>query len=186
MKQEIRVLGIDDAPFDKFKHKTVLVIGAFFRGGRTLEGVLSTRCRVDGVDATEKLIQMVKKSKFFPQIQAIFTGGLNIAGFNMIDIHGLSQETGKPVIAIVRRKPNLELIKKTLLKLGMSDRVRFIEKAGKPVSYRHLYFQAAGVSVQDAKQFIDVSVANSHIPEALRIAHIIGAGVVKGESRGKA
>ena len=43
IKKEIRVLGIDDAPFNKFKDKQVLVIAAFYRGGHFLDGVLSTK-----------------------------------------------------------------------------------------------------------------------------------------------
>ena len=51
MKKEIRVLGIDDAPFE-FDQKEVLVIGTFFRGGQSLDGVLSTYVQKD-----ERVIQ---------------------------------------------------------------------------------------------------------------------------------
>ena len=52
------MLGIDDAPFDKFKDKKCLVVGAFFRGSKQLEGVLTTEISVDGDDSTEALAEM--------------------------------------------------------------------------------------------------------------------------------
>ena len=42
MKKEIRVIGIDDSPFNKFvKGKQTLVIATIFRGGSWLDGILS-------------------------------------------------------------------------------------------------------------------------------------------------
>ena len=64
IKPEARILGIDDSPFDKFKDKNTLVIGTFFRGGSSLDGVMTTTVAVDGTDATAKIVGMVKKSKF--------------------------------------------------------------------------------------------------------------------------
>ena len=46
MKKEIRIIGIDDGPFNKFKEKEVLVIGTIFRGGEWLDGVLSTKIKI--------------------------------------------------------------------------------------------------------------------------------------------
>ena len=48
LKKEIRVIGIDDAPH-KFKGKgNVILIGTVFRGGSSLDGVLSTKASIDG------------------------------------------------------------------------------------------------------------------------------------------
>jgi len=66
-KKEIRVIGIDDAPFRKFSKGKVFVIGTVFRGGTLLDGILSTKVNVDGSNSTKKIIEMVNKSKFKPQ-----------------------------------------------------------------------------------------------------------------------
>lgn len=53
VKKEIRILGIDDSPFKKFKKgKKVLVIGCVFRAGRWLDGVVSTHINCDGTNST--------------------------------------------------------------------------------------------------------------------------------------
>ncbi|KHO45936.1 MAG: hypothetical protein QS98_C0006G0001, partial [archaeon GW2011_AR3] len=91
MKREIRVIGIDDAPFDKFRDKTAMLVGIVYRGGQFMDGVLSSRARVDGEDATGKIASMVKKCKFRPQLRCIFLKGIAVAGFNVIDINRLSK-----------------------------------------------------------------------------------------------
>ncbi|MBI2656199.1 DUF99 family protein, partial [Candidatus Woesearchaeota archaeon] len=69
VKKEIRVIGIDDSPFNKFNDKKVLVVGVVMRGGSWVDGILSTKVDVDGSDSTKKLIGMINKCKFKPQLQ---------------------------------------------------------------------------------------------------------------------
>jgi len=110
IKKEMRVIGIDDAPFNKFKKGKVLIVGAVFRGGSFLDGILSTKVDVDGDDATKNIIKMINKSKFKPQLQCIFLDGIAVGGFNVIDVKELNKRTKIPVIVIIRRKPNLRLV----------------------------------------------------------------------------
>ena len=60
----MRVIGIDDAPFNKFKSGKVLVVGTVFRGGLFLDGVLSTKVSIDGNNSTKKIIEMINKCKY--------------------------------------------------------------------------------------------------------------------------
>ena len=53
IKSEIRILGIDDAPFTPHKEGNVLLVGTFFRGGSWLDGVLTTHVQIDGTDSTD-------------------------------------------------------------------------------------------------------------------------------------
>ena len=106
MKKEIRILGIDDAPFDRFKDRRTLLLGAFFRGGSSLDGVLSETVEVDGTDSSDKIIRMVRKSRFYKQLRAIMMKGIAVAGFNLIDVEKVSKKTGIPVIVVMRRMPD--------------------------------------------------------------------------------
>jgi len=180
MKKEIRILGIDDAPFNKFKDRDVIVIGAFFRGGESIDGVLSAKVEVDGTDSTEKLIEMVNKSRFRPQIQAILLDGIAFGGFNVVDIVGLYEKTKIPVIVVMRNHPDLEGIEKVLVKLKKQELIKLLHKAGK------IHIQTAGIELKDAKEIIKLTSTRSHIPEPIRVAHLIGAGLVLGESKGNA
>ncbi|MBN1386405.1 DUF99 family protein [Candidatus Woesearchaeota archaeon] len=187
MKSQIRVIGIDDSPFDKGQKDKVLVIGTMFRGGDFLDGVLSCYVSVDGSDATSKIIRMIRSSKFCPQLQCIFLDGIAVAGFNVIDIQQLNKETSLPVIVVIRNKPDLVKIKKALknLKDG-EEKMKMIEGAGVIHYIGGVYCQIAGIDTKEAIQFLKVCSTRSKIPEALRISHIIGSGVTKGESSGDA
>ncbi|MBW2981470.1 DUF99 family protein [Candidatus Woesearchaeota archaeon] len=186
MKNEIRILGVDDAPFNKFKDKNVLIIGTIFRGGSWLDGILSTKVKVDGNDSTKKLIEMVNKCKFKPQIQCIILDGIAFGGFNIIDIDELNKKTKIPVIIVIRRMPDLKKIKTTLKKLGKEKKYKLIEKAGEVHKVGKIYIQLNGVTVENAKEIIRISCTRSLLPESIRVAHIIAAGIKLGESKGKA
>ena len=116
IKKEIRVIGIDDSPFNKFKDKKILVVGVVMRGGLFVDGVLSTKVKVDGSDATDKITKMINKCKFKPQLQCIFLNGIAVAGFNVIDVKKLNKKTKIPVVVVIRDNPDIANIKKTLIK----------------------------------------------------------------------
>ncbi len=186
MKKEIRMVGIDDGCFDKFNDSEVIVVGAFFRGGSSLDGVMSTKADVDGIDSTEKIAGMINRSKFRSQIQAVFLDGIAVGGFNVIDIEALSRKTKIPVIVIIRRKPDLKKIHSALKKLGMDSRIRLLENAGEPVRMGEIYVQHTGIKEGDVREMLRIACTRSCIPEPVRAAHLIAQGITMGESRGNA
>ena len=107
IKEGIKVLGIACSSFNRENDKTVSVIGVVLRGIDFLEGVLKTTVTVDGLDATEKIIEMIEKSSHKNQLKCIITRGVTIAGFNYIDMLQIFEKTGLPVISIVDRQPNI-------------------------------------------------------------------------------
>ncbi|MBS3102422.1 DUF99 family protein [Candidatus Woesearchaeota archaeon] len=185
-KKEIRVIGIDDAPFRKFSKGKVFVIGTVFRGGTLLDGILSTKVNVDGSNSTKKIIEMVNKSKFKPQLRCIFLDGIAVGGFNIIDVKELSKKTKLPVIVVIRRKPDIAAIKSTLIKINKKNKINLLEKAGEVINIGKIYVQLTGISVEKAREILKIVCTRSLIPEPIRIAHLIASGIVDGESRGKA
>ena len=186
MKPQIRILGIDDASHNRNKDKEVIVIGTIFRGGDFLDGVLTTKVKVDGNDATKKIAEMINKSKFKVQLRAVMIDGIAVAGFNVIDIQELSKKTKLSVIVIMRGYPDIEKIKKALLKIGMKNKIKLNEKAGKIYSYKKIHFQFFGLAKEKAEKILELTCTHSNIPEPIRIAHLIGQGIVFGESKGRA
>ena len=191
LKKEIRVLGIDDAPFDKFRDKKVLVVGTIFRGGNYLDGILSTHITPDGTDSTKNLIKIINSSKHKGQLQFIILDGIALGGFNVIDIQKLSEKTKFPVIIVIRNYPNLLKIKKALMRLkNGKGKIKLLEKAGKifPVEIKNkkIYIQISGLSLDKAKEIVKLTSTRSLLPEPIRAAHLIASGIVLGESRGRA
>ena len=190
IKKEIRILGIDDAPFPPHTKNNVMLIGTIFRGGTWLDGVLRTYIKGDGTDSTLKIIKMVNGSRHKDQIGVIMLDGITFGGFNIVNIKEIFNETGVPVIVIMRKFPNFEKIKKALTKFEDSlKRWSVIQEAGtvyKIENKEPLYIQICGIDLEDAEEIVGLATTRSAIPEPIRAAHLIGAGVITGESKGSA
>jgi endonuclease V-like protein UPF0215 family len=191
VKEEIRILGVDDGPFTK-KDKEVIVIGVIFRGGEFLDGLLRTYVDVDGLDSTEKLSEMINSSKHKQQLKVVMLDGITLGGFNIIDVKKLYSATKVPIIVINRKMPDLKSIKKALEKNfdDFEKRWKMILNAGKIKQLKlekfSIYYQNIGLEDEEAEEIIILSTKHAQIPEPLRVAHLIATGIVKGESEGHA
>jgi endonuclease V-like protein UPF0215 family len=184
IKPEIRVLGIDDGVFKPRTSGFVPVVGVVFRGGYWLDGVMHTKVRVDGVEATDKIAYMILNSPHYKQLRIIMLDGITFAGFNVVDIKRLNAKTELPVIAVTREKPNFNEIHKALKNLPKSEeRWKAVLNAGEvfevPVGAKEkkIYMQLSGICEEDARKILQLTSTRSHIPEALRVAHVIASGL---------
>jgi endonuclease V-like protein UPF0215 family len=180
-------LAFDDAPFPRAHRGAVLVVGTAFAHLR-LEGVLSLAVRRDGSDSTAAIAAAIARSKFGASAKAVLLQGIALAGFNVVDIHGLSDVLETPVIVVMRRPPRLALIREALLTRvdGGAEKWALVERAGAPEAVAGVYVQRAGIALQPAGQLVAALATNGRIPEPLRVAHLIAGGVTTGQSRGRA
>ncbi|MFH8080729.1 MAG: DUF99 family protein [Candidatus Aenigmatarchaeota archaeon] len=191
IKNEIRVLGIDDGPFHKQKNEAI-VVGIVMRGGKDFDGMIVTSVKVDGLDATEKIANAIKGCKYFKELKVVMFKGLTIAGFNVIDIDELHDVLKLPVIVVSRKKPNFKKIYSAIKNLSdWKIRWKIIKKAGKVYAFeiknnKNIYFQFKGVEKEVAEEIISLTCTKSLIPEPLRLAHMIASAIVKGECGGRA
>src|SRR5215212_12049261 len=101
------VVGFDDSPFDLEHRGDVRVVGAVCARTR-LDGVLSTTVRRDGNNATDRLAELVRSSRFQAHIRAVLLQGIALAGFNVVDLERLSAALEIPVLVVVRKQPRLQ------------------------------------------------------------------------------
>jgi endonuclease V-like protein UPF0215 family len=184
IKPEIRVLGVDDGVFTPHSEQMADVVGVVFRGGYWLDGFMHTQVRVDGMDATEKLTQMVMSSSHHRQLRVIMLNGVTLAGFNVVDISELHRKTRLPVIAVTRDRPDFKEIRKALHHLPQAEeRWAAIKKAGRMITVHTrrdkgpIYAHAVGVAAETAKRIIQNTATRSNIPEPIRVAHMIASGL---------
>lgn len=188
MKSELRFLGVDDSPFTR-EDKEVLVVCTLFRGNKSIDGVLSFSAVRDGFDGSEKLIKAVKSSRYF--LNAVFIDGVSFGGFNVLDLQKISRELRLPVISIVRRKPDLKALRNALMHVPDFRKHWILVKKLPEVNVLELpvgraYYQCVGITPEKAGVLIKVAILRGKFPECVRIAHLIGAGIIKGKSRGRA
>lgn len=180
-------MAFDDAPFARDHRGDVLVVGTAYAGLR-LEGVLSTRVRRDGANAARAVAARVRGSRFFAHTKILLFQGIALAGFNVIDIHGLHAALGIPVLVVARRAPGMAAIRQALFSRvrGAAKKWALIEKAGAMEPLSGVLVQRAGVSLAGAQEVLTRFTLEGKIPEPLRMAHLIAGGVTTGESRGRA
>jgi endonuclease V-like protein UPF0215 family len=171
----------------------VLLIGAVCARTR-LDGVVRTHVRRDGANATARMASVISSSQFGRHLQAILLQGIAVAGFNVVDVQGLFEQTRLPVLVVCRKLPDLASIRRALFQGGPERRGvpgakrkwALIERAGEPTPVAGLFVQRAGLSLSEAAELIETTRLHGHLPEPIRLAHLIAGGVTTGRSRGRA
>lgn len=181
------VVGFDDAPFRRGSRGDVPVVGCVYSDA-TLAGVLSGKVRKDGRNATEVLARLVTSSKWAPQLQLVMLQGIALAGFNVVDLGGLSLLAGLPVLVVARREPDLCAIRDALLSRipGGARKWALVEAAGPMEPCEGVFVQREGLSREAAAGVIRRWAIHGRVPEPLRAAHLVAGGSFGGESRGRA
>jgi endonuclease V-like protein UPF0215 family len=182
IKREIRVLGVDDGPFTPHQGYAP-VVGVVFRGGYWLDGVLSTKVKVDGFDATNNISTMIVESSHYRQVRVIMLDGVTFGGFNIVNIKELNVLTKLPVIVVTRDKPDFREIHAALRNLPrIAERWAAVQDAGQIFEVQtrsrgeRVYMEICGIHESDARRIVQLTSTRSNIPEALRVAHLVASG----------
>lgn len=180
------VLGIDDAPFVKGRSREVPVIGVMMEGAQLVEGIAVTSFPIDGPGATGFLIRWVNEMTWHDSLQALVLGGITIAGLGMVDLVELSSGTGIPVLSATRKDPKDNTLERALRAAGLEDRIEILQRTPTAVQLVHGYYLAwAGTDQRHAEAVAGATMLKASLPEPLRVAHLIGAALVNGQSRGR-
>lgn len=185
----VRVLALDDAPFARRRGASVLVVGVLSRGPRHVEGIFSTRCARDGWNATDRVLGMIEEHRLAEQARYVLTDGLAVGGFNLYDLPRLAERSGLGVLVVMRRPPKMDAIHRALERVSrpaarraLLERAGTIHRSDAPLCF----FQCAGCEPEEGRAVLAAVTAEGNYPEPLRLAHLIGAGVMLGRSRARA
>ena len=181
------VVAFDDGPFDRDHRGDVPLVGAIYSLHR-LDGVLVGSVRRDGANATRAIIALLERSQFRGHVQAVLLQGIALAGFNVVDLHGLHESTGLPVVVVARRRPDLAAIRRTLLARVRGGRRKWalVERAGPMEPVGRVWTQRVGLSRPDVERMLAGLTIHGVLPEPIRTAHLIAGAIVTGVSRGRA
>jgi endonuclease V-like protein UPF0215 family len=180
------VLGIDDGPFDRHRAARVPVVGVMTEGHDLVEAVAVTDLPVDAEDVTARLADWVLALRFGDALHAVVLGGVTIAGLAIVDISELSRRLSLPVLVVNRRDPRDDRLISALTLAGLAARIPIVERT--PRAWQvdaGLFVAQAGAEQAEAERILGAIRGKSRLPEPLRLAHLIGAALVRGQSRGR-
>jgi hypothetical protein len=182
LNRVIRVIGFDDAPFLRNAGEPISIAGVVCAGTR-FEGMVWGQIEPDGWDATQVILKLLLGRKFLPQLHILLLDGIAFGGFNVIDLPTLSEQLQLPCVAVMRRMPNLVGVEQAIHRLPHPEqRLQLLQRAGKIYAYPPFFFQVCGACPEVTFSVLQRLTDCGKVPEALRLAHLIGAAVVKGES----
>ncbi len=180
-RRQIRAIGFDDGPFTSAMRR-VRVVGAVCSATR-FEGLVTAHVQRDGWNATEVIERALVGGKFLPQLHLVLLDGLTFGGFNVVDLGRLSSTLHKPCVAMMRHAPDLDAIARALQHLSRGEeRMKRLLAAG-PVHHRNGFtFQVQGADAFEVADLLPQITDRGNVPEPLRLAHLIAAAIVSGES----
>jgi endonuclease V-like protein UPF0215 family len=117
--------------------------------------------------------------------------GTAVGGFNVIDVAALHDRVDRPIATVTRRKPDLTAIEMALRRRfdDWEDRLRLMRRLRiEAIRVRQgtLWASHIGTDRDALREALLLTTVRGVLPEPLRIAHLIAAGIVRGESRGRA
>ncbi len=137
------------------------------------------RMRVDGLDATDAILRLLARPGFGAGPRAVLLDGIAYGGFNLVDMDRLHRRSGRPVISITRRRPDLPAIRAALRKyFPTSFRRRWACVRAHPLLPLRTadgtrYFAAVGCRAVDARRLLLRLLEHGAWPEPLRIARLL-------------
>jgi hypothetical protein len=179
-------VGVEDGDFSRaslrLDFQRALLVCVVLQGPRILDFRVD-RILVDGLDASERLIQMLGG----PCFDMVMLAGVSFAGFNLIDPLLVFEEFHKPVIVISRSKPDNLAVKSALVRHFDDWRVRWsiFERLGpvfEVVSLPNeppLYVEVVGCDIGWASGLIKALATVCRVPEPIRVARLIARGLTQ-------
>ena len=172
------MLGVAES-FKKSDKKGV-VAGIVMRGDIRIDGAGVCRPTVGGTDSTDELISMYHRLRR-SDIRAWMLGGSAISWFNIVDLIALHESTGVPVACVTYHAS--EGIEKYLREYFPSEwekRLAVLERAGERTlvplkSGYSVYINNIGMSLEKARQLVDLFTLDGRIPEPIRVARLLAA-----------
>ena len=185
-KKQIRAIGFDDAPFVRHQVAKVNISGVVCANTR-FEGMVWGEVEADGHDATDTICQLLLGKKFLPQLHLVLLDGIGFGGFNLVDLPLLAQRLQLPCVAVMRKLPNLQKMSQAMSRLpNYQQRRALLAKAGKIHAHKPFYFQVSGERPEVIARALVQLTDRGKVPEALRLAHLVGSAVIGGESSSQA
>lgn len=191
MKKNIRILGVDDAPFRRDRDDQTELVMTVMRMDFKIEGIIIRKIMLDGYDSTDAIIDILNHD-MGESVNLVMTDGITFGGMNICDLDEVYEESQRPVISVTRREPDKKALISAIEKhhsepqrgidIIRRSRIEKIEIGNR----KSIYVNLKGIEISEARRIIEKTRKEGLMPEPVRISHLIGSAIKYGKSRGRA
>ncbi len=175
-KAGIRTLGISES-FIKGKSKKSVLAGVVMRGDMTIDGFSFGHATVGGMDSTASMIELYCRLKR-EDVNLLMLNGCIISWFNIVDLHQLCEETGRPVICVTYEES--EGIDRYIKEYfgDWETRIAVCRKNGDRTKValhtgQQIFVRFVGIEEDTGRRVLDRFTREGGVPEPLRISKIL-------------
>ncbi len=176
LKNETRVVGIDDGPYVRGSERTLIVM-TIYRLDGYIDGFLSGWIDTDGSDASETIGRSLNNSRFKDQIRCIISDGGCLAGFNVLDLSALCELTSLPVITASDEPPDTDSVMRALSSFRDGEGRLKLLTAHTPYPITlpegKCWIRFEGIDGPDAERVVRRATIRGRTPEPVRISHMV-------------
>lgn len=184
LKQNVRILGIDDGPFLRGRDDRTPLVGVLMRMDFVIEAVLVDSVPIDG-NGTLRAIETFTNRIGGQNIHAILAEGITFAGFDIVNPEEIHDRTGIPFISITRGKGDLDSMVSALEAHGDENKIRVL-RALRPekvtIGKTPFILNMSGLPRGEALTIVQKLMRVGNVPEPVRIADMIASAIAKGEN----
>ena len=182
-KKGFRALGIAEC-FKKGPGRRSILAGVVMRADGLVDGFSFSTATVGGLDATEAVLRLYERLRR-KDVNIIMLNGCVISWFNVVDLHEISERTGRPLICVTYEpSPGLEPYFKQYFPEDWQERLAIYERNGQRKEVRlrtgHVVFiRAIGLDEEDALRVLNRFTLHGSIPEPLRLARLLARAALR-------
>ncbi len=176
-KRGIRALGISESFKKEIGTKSILG-GVVMRSDLIVDGLLFGVATLEGDDATDAILSMVKRLNR-NDINIIIISGAIISLYNIIDIDRVGQETGIPIICITFEESGglVQSIKRHFPKKWEKKVEEYKKLDRREVIYLktgyRIFARTYGLDIDESKKVLDKFILQGAVPEPVRLARLL-------------
>ncbi|MHB1435897.1 MAG: endonuclease dU [Thermoplasmata archaeon] len=175
-----RILGVDDGAFVRTAVRAPLA-AILLSLPRRIEAVGRSFVTVDGTDASDRILDLVRATAHVADLRALLLDGPLVGGFNVVDLDRLAEELQVPIVTVSRHRPDLGRIRAVLERYFPEDaaeRWRFLRRHPPRPWDRGpapLWGSVLGAHRRDAARLLERAAVEGRWPEPLRLAHLVAS-----------
>ncbi|EQD39781.1 protein containing DUF99 [mine drainage metagenome] len=179
-RPHLRLIGVDDGAFRRTSGRAPLA-AVRLSLPRRIEAVGRSSVTVDGLDATDRILRLVRATGPVSDLRALLLDGPLVGGFNVVDLDRLAGELRLPIVTVSRHRPDLRRIREVLEQYfpdEAAERWRLLSRhPPRPwgPGPGPLWGAVVGARRPSAARLLERTAVEGRWPEPLRLAHLVAS-----------